>query len=238
MSCGVSRLLMHYGPVAPTLLTPAIVVRIRRKRTKTGRYLPTHSAGTMRLFIALNLPEAVRALVFRAPEPLREKASGVRWSRPENLHLTIRFLGEVDAEVEENLSMGLDVVAGGAPRISIRFERFGAFPSPERPRVIWLGVEATSELRLLRERVQEQLASAGVPPDTRPFRPHVALGRVKSRDADIGWGLIAGAARPDLSANVCVETLDLVRSHLTQAGPRYEILHRAALGMKVGGREG
>ena len=192
----------------------------------------------MRLFIALNFPDAVRDLVFRAAEPLRVQASGVRWSRPENLHLTIRFLGEMDAEAEEDLSTRLDVVAGGAHAVSIRFEGFGAFPSPDRPRVIWLGVEATSELRLLRERVQEHLAAVGVPRDTGPFRPHVTLGRVKGPGAEIGPRLIAGAARPDLSTDVCVQTVDLVRSHLTQAGPRYEILHRAALGMKAEGREG
>ncbi len=192
----------------------------------------------MRLFIALNFPDLVRELVFRAAKPLRDKASGVRWSRPENLHLTIRFLGELDAEAEDDLSTGLDVVAGAAPCISIRFERFGAFPSPDRPRVIWLGVEATSELRLLRDRVLEQLAGVGVPPDTGPFRPHVTLGRIKGRGAEIGRDLIAGTARPDLSTDVCVRTVDLVRSHLTQAGPRYEIVHRAVLGMKAEGMEG
>ena len=191
----------------------------------------------MRLFIALNLSEAVRDLVFRAAERLRVEAPGVRWSRPENLHLTIRFLGDMHAEAREKVSGALNAVASGAPGISIRFERFGAFPSLSRPRVIWLGVEATSELRLLRDRVQNQLEAAGIERDAGPFRPHVTLGRVKGPGAEINRHLIAGAARPDLRTDVWVQTVDLVRSHLTRAGPRYEILHRATLGMKAEGRE-
>ncbi|MEN8143943.1 MAG: RNA 2',3'-cyclic phosphodiesterase [Gemmatimonadota bacterium] len=192
----------------------------------------------MRLFIALNFPGPVREQVFRAAESLRKRVPGVRWNRRENLHLTMLFLGELEAAAEAGLALELDRVASRTPHISLRFGEFGAFPSPSRPRVIWLGVEATSELWLLRERVLDQWAGLIARPDTGPFRPHVTLGRVKGRGAEIGRGSIAAAARPDLGPDVCVQTVDLVRSHLTRAGPRYEILHRAVLGLKAEGREG
>ncbi|GMV04738.1 MAG: RNA 2',3'-cyclic phosphodiesterase [Gemmatimonadota bacterium] len=184
----------------------------------------------MRAFIALNLPKKERQRVHRAARLLREEDMPVRWVDPDNLHVTLKFLGEVRPErvgaVEETLAR----VAQGTPPFPLALAGFGAFPTIRRPRVIWLGVDATPELRCLKQDLEWALADCGFEAETRAFHPHLTLGRADPRDgAGAFRGLDEVVAGLEFHAEVRMHSVDLMRSHLSRAGARYSVVTNARL---------
>jgi len=184
----------------------------------------------VRLFVALNLPDAVREAVWRAAAPLRELDLPVTWARVDALHLTLKFLGDVPDKREGELLAALARAAGGgdAPRpLTLELRGFGAFPGFERPRVFWAGIEPAPALELLQNRVEQEFAPLGFPTEARAFRPHLTLGRAARdrRPADFHRaGVMIEALVHDASATV--ETLDLMQSTLQPSGAVYQVRHR------------
>lgn len=131
------------------------------------------ACDTVRLFTAIDLPEEVRGALIA----LCHGIPGVRWVRPEQLHLTLRFIGAVDQErfaaIRERLS-ALD-----APPLPVTLNRVGTFPRSGPPRVLWAGIEQSGALVSLRDRIEELLVAAGCEPETRSFFPHVTLARLR-----------------------------------------------------------
>ncbi|HEX6940709.1 MAG TPA: RNA 2',3'-cyclic phosphodiesterase [Longimicrobiales bacterium] len=185
----------------------------------------------MRLFIALNLPARERQAVYRAAAPLRDAGWPVRWVEPESLHVTLKFLGWVRPEDVDGLTRAMAEAVSRTRPFEIVIGGLGAFPSQRRPRVIWIGAEATPAMRSLKHDLEWGLASLGFEREDRAFRPHITLGRA-SRDARAGdfRGIDALFARVDHSAVVPVREVDLMRSHLSPTGARYERIASAALG--------
>lgn len=185
----------------------------------------------MRLFVAVNFPAAVREALSGLVEELSAASLPVRWTPAANFHVTLRWLGERSARDRDAAAEILRGVATDAEPLNAGFGPLGAFPSPRRPRVIWLAVEAGPRLRLLRDELERQLAASGFGRDERSFRPHVTLGRARS-------GARPGAFRPFVarSADLAVEmsfpidSIDLMRSRLGPDGARYERLVEARLG--------
>jgi RNA 2',3'-cyclic 3'-phosphodiesterase len=103
----------------------------------------------------------------------------VRWVRPEGLHLTVKFLGEVAAGLVPEIEAALRQASRGVPAIPLAPAALGAFPGFASARVLWAGYEAEAELELLVHRVEQGCAALGFPVEGRPFRPHVTLGRVR-----------------------------------------------------------
>ena len=138
-------------------------------------------AARMRLFIAIDVPEAVRDALVGAQHSLRERASArLRWTRPDAMHLTLKFLGDVDAARVPSLSR---VVAGVAARhhpFGLSVSRLGAFPGGRRLQVVWAGIEGDLQaLGALRDALESELAAEGYAAEARAFRPHVTLGRTR-----------------------------------------------------------
>lgn len=128
----------------------------------------------MRLFVALDFPPSLR----EALAPLfREKIPGAKWTSPEQLHLTLRFLGECPDETFEALRSGLREIA--APSFPLALQGVGTFPNPQRPRVLWAGLEAGPELYALQNQVEALAQALGLPPETKAFSPHLTLARLK-----------------------------------------------------------
>lgn len=126
-----------------------------------------------RLFIAIDLPEAHRA----ALAALRDDALAARWTRPGQHHLTLRFVGEVHDALARRLEASLAAVQ--APPVPLQIEGLGAFPSMRRPRVLFAGLPEAPRLAALRHQVEDAVLGIGLPPDPKPFRPHVTLARLK-----------------------------------------------------------
>jgi len=131
----------------------------------------------MRLFTAIELPPAVRGNLSCLLERLRP-AARLRWSPPENLHLTTKFIGEWPEQRLDELKDTLRAVTGFKP-IPVALRGLGFFPNPRAPRVFWVGVEAGAALAELARQTDQALARLGVPAETRPFSPHLTLARIK-----------------------------------------------------------
>jgi len=132
----------------------------------------------MRLFIALDLPAELREAIGRATAQLRNEAPGARWSKPEALHVTLKFLGETAADRVPEIEKALQAV--GAESISLKFRGVGFFPNEERPRVMFCNVEAPKSLHDLALQVEKALEAIGFERETRPYIPHLTLARLNS----------------------------------------------------------
>lgn len=184
----------------------------------------------MRLFLALNLPEAVRDAAHAAHAPLRDAAPAVGWTTPDKLHLTVKFIGERPPEAVDALAAAAARAAARHAPVVLGLANFGAFPNRRRPRVLWLGVRPDPRLELLHHDVELACAELGLSVEGRPFRPHVTLGRVRPGGAPVDPQALAQAARAvHFRVEVTVETLDLMLSEPAPGGTRYTPLARAPL---------
>jgi len=144
----------------------------------------------MRLFVAIPLPEPALAAAAGTLQALQSHGWPVRWVRPDGLHVTLKFFGEVVPERFDTIAEMVGFALAGFPPLHLGLAGAGAFPSLERPRVLRLDlVGATSTLELLQDRLEQGGLRIGFPPEGRPFHPHITLGRVKE-----GQRLPAGAA--------------------------------------------
>lgn len=182
----------------------------------------------MRLFVALNLPPEERERIYGAAAPLRREGLPVRWTREHALHLTLRFLGEVEPDALEDLERAIAAAAAIVTPFTMRLGGSGAFPSLSRPRVLWVGVDAAPELLTLHAALERELAPLGFAPEPGPFRPHLTLGRVRRGAALRGTAALLGEIH--FAASLQVSEFELMRSHLTPEGSRYELLRTFPLG--------
>jgi 2'-5' RNA ligase len=187
----------------------------------------------MRLFVAVNFPARLRQKIARLCRPLDEGGIPGRWVEPEGVHLTLKFIGEVPAPNVEALGEALEEVAGKFRPFMLRFGPIGAFPSPRRPRVVWLGIELTPELRFIKDDLERRLADMGVEREQRPYQPHVTLGRAP-RDAEAGEFRRLEEITRNLKVTdeYRVTHLDLMRSQLERAGAVHTRLRVARLGTR------
>jgi len=180
--------------------------------------------------VAIRLDEAVRAALGAAIEGLRRVARDVAWVAPENLHLTLRFLGRVREALTPQLVVALTRATAGLTAFEANVAGLGAYPSPARARVIWAGVgRGTDALVELAGRVDAALAGLGFEREPRAFSPHVTLGRVRvpRRDPSLADALLAGEGRE--FGRLSVERVTLMRSDLSSRGARYTELAAARL---------
>lgn len=190
--------------------------------------------AVIRSFIAVDLPDALNTALEEASHQLQEALSGspVRWVPVNNIHLTLKFLGDVSEKNIRVLQTIVQTEAANHKLFEISVGGFGMFPNAARPRVLWVGVEAPDELMSLQRRIDMETARLGYAPDQREFNPHLTFGRV-SRNASpaqvrkisdilkkhkIGF---LGAAR--------IETVTLFRSDLSPDGAVYSKISTASL---------
>jgi 2'-5' RNA ligase len=133
----------------------------------------------IRTFIAIELPNDFKELLKSFQTELKKRAPAVRWIKVENIHITLKFLGEVDAGRFAAIEHSLDQVNKESTVFSIRTKHFGGFPNLKKPRVFWLGFENSAELSELQSNVDQALARVGFERDSRKFSPHLTLGRIK-----------------------------------------------------------
>jgi 2'-5' RNA ligase len=138
------------------------------------------SPTATRTFICLELPEEVRVKAEALQRRLAGLGDKIRWVNPRNLHLTLRFLGEISRSQVETVCLAVRSAAARMDAFPIHLSGTGCFPSPSRPRAFWIGVADASNLIRLSETVEEELFSAGFPREARPFSPHLTLGRVRA----------------------------------------------------------
>lgn len=188
----------------------------------------------IRAFIAIELPDSVKAAISRIQADVRrDEHASVKWVNPDGVHLTLKFLGNIDPELIPAIGRAMSQAAAGLGPVRLELSRVGAFPNLRAPRVVWVGLEGDiSTLQVLYKQIEDRLAELGFPPEGRAFSPHLTLGRVRQ-----------GAARPEqqrLAQAISSTKLDdraafeagsvsLMRSTLTRARAIYSRILEAGL---------
>ena len=184
----------------------------------------------MRVFIAVEINEEVRGRIAQAQQGLRA-VGGIKWVEPENFHLTLKFLGEVELGLVSRLANDLGAVAASCAGFDMVFRGAGVFPNEHRPRVVWMGIEeGLKQLFALALKVEEVCQALGFAAEHRPFSAHLTLGRARE----------AGAMLPALAAGLKalegksfgqtpVNYITIMESTLTRTGPIYRPLHKLQL---------
>ena len=187
--------------------------------------------ATLRAFIAAELPDEVRTALGRVQADLAAAGVRARWVRPEGIHLTLKFLGQIPPEAAARAAEGMAAAVAGQTGVDLAMGRLGVFPGPRRPRVVWAGLEGDiAALEGLHRRVERALGARGFPPEGRPFRAHLTLGRFGESGAPGPVAAaLAAAAVPNAGA-FAIRELVLFKSDLRPEGAVYTPLARAALG--------
>lgn len=172
------------------------------------------------MFVAIELASVSRQ-VEEIQALLRAVATDVNWVRPENFHLTLKFLGATPSERIESIQQALSRAVSGREPFEVELSRVGAFPSPSRVRVVWVGLAPEGPLVQLAGRLEDELEGLGVAREERPFAAHVTLGRRRTPRRDealqkkLGELAVASGARSRIAEVV------LMQSQLRPGGPVY-----------------
>jgi 2'-5' RNA ligase len=179
----------------------------------------------MRAFIAIDLPESIRAALRHKQASFRSVSPDARWTQPAGIHLTLKFLGEIsDAKVKE-VSQSLKNL-GPFEAFAIGLKGFGFFPDVRRPRVFWVGVEAPASLSRLAERIEEAMRKIGFAREERAFRPHLTLARFRVPQPQPALqALITPQGEQELG-NFEVSEFFLFESKLSPQGAEYRKVER------------
>jgi 2'-5' RNA ligase len=184
----------------------------------------------VRLFVAIGLPDAVRAGIASAIAALRTSRDPASWTTADKLHVTLKFLGETDPARLPAIREALERSVSGFATFRIEAEGGGAFPSARAPRVLWAGFREPLELaRTLQDNIEAALEAAGFPREGKPFHPHVTVARVRGA-APPGWGdARVGALSGRRFGTVPVSSVLLYESRLSPSGATYRVIGRFPL---------
>jgi len=199
-----------------------------------GFWVDSYQMEEIRAFIAVELPREIKQRLDRLQNQLKAGSRApVRWVDPDIIHLTLKFLGNIDAAITGKITAALQEAVRGIRPFQVEIGGLGVFPNPRRVQVIWIGLEGEVEkLGQLQRRIDSVLTPLGFKPESRSFTPHLTLARVRDRATpeqrqDLGR-LVAGT-RLDSSGSLKVDSLHLMKSQLTREGPIYTRIDTVAL---------
>jgi len=187
-------------------------------------------ASPIRAFVAIALPENIIAHVRRVQRAIRPSAPGVRWISPHNLHVTLKFLGNIDGAQIAAVGRALDAAAAAQPPFSLILRGLGVFPDMRRPRVIWMGMGGQlAALKNLCLTAEQHMQNSGFAAEKRPFTGHLTIGRTKGRIAAEPLDEAMAACSGHASDPFEVDRIILFQSDLQPRGPVYTQLLSATL---------
>lgn len=187
----------------------------------------------MRLFVAVELSDEQKHGVYRFQQKLKGYLDGVRWVRPEGLHLTLKFLGETEAGRVRSIKEAMDKIAGESGAFDLTFGGVGVFPSPARARVIWVGLENGADPAIqLAEKFESALVFEGFKKEKRKYSPHLTIGRLRYPLPEDRVKKFLDREAVFRTSTVKVREAVLFESILSRHGAEYKALYRA--GFKEG----
>ena len=189
------------------------------------------AAYTLRAFIAVDLPENVRAALGLVQEQLSAYRFKTTWTRPENIHLTLKFLGDIKREQVEPIISVIEKAAKGCRPMNLRSQAVGFFPGVRQPRVLWTGISGQTEvLAKLQSKIDKGLTTLGFPSEKKPFTGHLTLGRIKG-GGNAGLFIDIMKIFQNMTTDMfIVDSVNLYQSKLLPSGPMYTKLFSVALG--------
>ncbi|NOS81410.1 MAG: RNA 2',3'-cyclic phosphodiesterase [Nitrospira sp.] len=200
----------------------------------------------IRAFLAVEPSQKLRAELAQVQQELKRNIepemkgdARISWVRPDKVHLTVKFLGDMDEQMIESLRLALEQAIGRQPKVNLPLERFGGFPRPQSPRVLWIGPSENWEKGAEAKRVTEihgaiERACEGLNflREAKPFSPHLTLARVKAGERQVGDALAKSGVldRPLSLGSLAVESVVLMKSELRPTGSVYTKLWEVKIG--------
>lgn len=183
----------------------------------------------MRVFIGIKPDDSVRETIKNALEPFQKIPTPIRWVKPENIHLTLKFIGEISPEKKNQLVDGIRNTGFQSAPISLHISGFGKFGPGESLNIFWAGIDPIPPLKQVYDRIENTLAGMEIQRETRPFKPHITLGRNKKN-----FNFKSILALIDRYRDVSIARFELggfqiFESTLTPEGPIYSILEEVKL---------
>lgn len=187
----------------------------------------TAKSNGVRSFVSIEIPRPIREKIVMVPEPLKHVKGKVGWSNANNLHITLKFLGDCTRGRLEAISKKLADIAARHKPFELSFEGIGLFPGPSKPRIIWLGIErGRKQLEALAEDVDVSMDSIGFKREAKRFRPHITLGRVKFLSSVTELKSAMDRIPKVTIEPMLAEHIFLMRSQLNPKGAVYTIIER------------
>jgi 2'-5' RNA ligase len=178
----------------------------------------------MRCFIAVNLDDSMKREIGSVITGLKSGNWDVKWVPAENLHITLKFLGETSEDLAERIKRELAVISGRYGHLDLSFRGVGVFPDRKRPRVVWIDLFYPEELRRLQEEVEQILSTIGFEREDRPFSPHLTIGRIRSsRGKDFLLNAMEALKDKDFG-NIRADRISLMKSDLKPTGAQYSVV--------------
>lgn len=186
---------------------------------------------SMRTFLAVPCADAVAPRVCQLMEALGQFSSQVKWVEPENLHLTLKFFGNIDDQDLVQIIRAVQPIIESTAPMFVQFAGAGAFPSVDRPRTLWVGLTAGGEqLSAFQSELDKALARRGYPAERRKFHPHLTVGRVRDGHDQADMGRALRSLSDFEVGESTLDEVELIASQLQYAGPVYTTLARFDLG--------
>jgi 2'-5' RNA ligase len=175
----------------------------------------------LRCFIAIELPETLKSILSGLEEEFKKTESDIKWVNPNNIHLTLKFLGNIREEMIEKITELMRQICSHYSNFTLNVRGIGVFPSLKAPRVLWVGIENNETLQALQQEIEEHMSLIGFEKESRKFTPHLTLGRFRS---SIGKNAILDTIRPRKEEDFgqfSVHSISLMKSDLNPEGARY-----------------
>ena len=177
----------------------------------------------VRLFIAALLPDQIKQALQSLIADLKPRGDGVRWVAVKNMHLTLKFIGEIGSDLITPIEKSLGGVLKGRRRFEVKISECGGFPDLGKPRVLWAGLEGAEPAVEMAAAIDRELSKLGIKEENRPLSPHLTLGRIKyAGDLKALTSYMRGLTLT--TEPVILDRVALVKSTLTSGGPIYENL--------------
>lgn len=174
----------------------------------------------MRLFVALEIPSAVRQNLATLLDSFRAITKEPRWVRAENLHVTLKFLGEVGENKVDAVRSALGGIRSGNP-VALEFRGLGFFPNEKHPRVFWAGMETSSNSKTLAEDIEGAMEKLGIPREKREFSPHLTLARFERQRLPEALGKLIAENQQREFGSLRTNKFHLIQSKLKPTGAEY-----------------
>jgi 2'-5' RNA ligase len=186
---------------------------------------------TIRTFIAVEIPESIISGIRELQQGINDYGVDIRWIRPENIHLTLKFLGDVEAVDVDKISEAISKTVDGVASIPLKAKGIGVFPDIKRPRVLWVGLTGQLEFLIrLQKTLDENLKGIGFRQEKRPFKGHLTIGRIKAKMNAKKFGEALMAFRNFESETFVADKIILFKSELKPRGAFYTYLASEFLG--------
>jgi RNA 2',3'-cyclic 3'-phosphodiesterase len=187
----------------------------------------------LRSFIAIELPEAVKSALSEFQQELKKCGADVRWVKPESVHLTLKFLGNISEKDVDRIIKSLEGTCRKYTAFNLEISGAGVFPNKKSPRVLWIGVTVNGAFAKLQQEIEDAMASMGFEKENRKFVPHLTLGRCRSSIGKEALLEKIELHKDNTFGVIDVKNVSFMKSELSPVGAKHTRVAEIALGKQI-----